>query len=128
MRSKLFLCAEEIILNAYTNGISAMNIFENMDADRFPLVIQSLMWLNILERDPAEPNTKEFQLVVYINEVEIHRMTVNVNFNTGLLNKAVAIITNLSVPKPGLFRSVFRDGKEVLSTYEFQIGQMRLGN
>ncbi len=121
MKSKLFLCAEEIILNAYTNSISAINIFENIDTNRFPLTIPKIMWLHVLERTTEEPSTKELYLVLYIDQTEIYRMTVGIDFKLDLLAKNIAVVTNLSIPKAGNFRAVFRDGKDVLAICEFQI-------
>ena len=125
MKSKSFICAEEIILNSFTNSISAINIFENLAADRFPVVIPKIMWLNLIERAASEPEKKELYLVIYIDETEIHRMTLNAEFKSGTLTKNVAIVTNLSIPRAGIFRAVCRDGKEVLSSHDFKIEQVQ---
>ncbi len=125
MRSKMFLCAQDVLLNAYTNDVSVINIFESMEVRQFPLNIPRMMWLNMLERDASEPAKKSFDLTVFFDDQEAYRISVLADFGLGLSNRCLAVMLNVSIPGPCVVRSVFSDAGNILSAYEFKAAPMK---
>ncbi len=124
MKSKMFLCAQDVLLNAYSNEVSVINLYENTQVREFPLAIARMMWLNVLEREPSEPSRKEFNLQVDLDGEVVYDINVLADFGGGLTNRCLAVMVNMTVPGPCLFRTLFRDGQTVVSSHEFQIVQM----
>jgi hypothetical protein len=125
IKPKLILCADYAMLDSQTNGVSVINILEDITPEGFPLFLPRLTILSILEKDPEDPDTVATRLVVRLNEQQIFTAETPIEFQGKKRNRHITVLGGVPIPNPGpLTAVVLIDGNEIHS-YTVEINPSR---
>jgi len=123
---KLLLCAEGLVRDADDGGTSVFNILDTIQAAGFPFFFQRIAVFALLNRLPEEdPNQCTIRFRLAIDQTELAKMDLAVDFLNGTRNRSYVRIYGLVIPHPGtLFISVLHEDR-VLATYDLFVEQMK---
>ena len=109
----LAIAAQTIVVDTFTNRVSAVNIFERITPETFPIAIPGFSCAFFLSREAQDQDRNEGVVVLTIGGVELTRGPYSIDFQ-GLHNaRALLMMNALIIPNPGLLRvSLQVDGTE----------------
>lgn len=128
----LATCAENIVVDRFTDTVSLINLREQVIAEGFPLVIPKFCAYFQIRRGASDPQSLIGQFVLTIEGSDLMRGPYKVDFQDKLTHRAVIVVQNLVVPFPGSLRAAFHvEGSEIgswavacdLRPQQFQFGQ-----
>jgi hypothetical protein len=115
MKCRTLLCAQTIIVDLQTKRLSAINILENSIINSFPTALP-LMVCTLLEKDDGDDATCEAFLEIKLNDIEIAKNRINVNFAGTTLAKSIINIGVLPIASAGELKiSIFCRETEIIS-------------
>ncbi len=103
IRSKLLLCAENVILDSHTNSLSVINIFEDITPDGLPLMLPKFSILLILEREMEDPRDIELSIKIKLDDFVLYEVNQPTSFQDKLKARSIMTIGGLLIQKPGRF-------------------------
>jgi len=121
IRSKLMLFAENIIRDAQTNNISAINIIEEFSSPAFPLFLAGFNVLNLLEREKDDEQTISLLLKIFLNEDELTSLDIHMDFQDKLGNRNIVTINGLVLPNSGILRAVLLHNEKEFASHEVSV-------
>lgn len=113
-------CATRIIIDSIDNKVTAVDILDDLAAQGFPLFIPRLSFLWGLRRDPEDAAEFEAQVAVNIDDEQLHRFPLAVNFQGAVSSRALLTVGGLVIPRPGLVRVVFHSENTHDATFNFR--------
>lgn len=114
IRSKLMLCAKDIIADDTKSGVTAYNIFDNILTFSFPLIFTSVGVLNLLEKDEDDHEEQQCTLSVVLNDMLVAKLNFKVIFTGSNYARSIAMINGFRLPHAGeLSFSLSINGKEL---------------
>ena len=114
MRLKLLVCGEAVILDASSNRASCINIFDGLVSPQFPIVIPQLAVLAAFDRDDGDLPEQNCELAIFLEDTELVRGPVLVNFQDLRLTRAIVTMHGLVIPQTGRLRVILNlDGGEI---------------
>lgn len=125
LSSKLFLCADNAVVDKLTNLTSAFGIYEEITPESVPLFIPRLVVLAILEREPGDEQQHECTLNISMGEQTIFSRTVPVDFEEKLRNRTVFTMMGMPIQSIGLLHISLTCGETQLGQYEIKINEPR---
>ena len=122
IRGKHFLCAEFVIRDAESNGISLINLLEQAVPQGFPALLPRLAVLLLLERDPGDPNEITYTFKVRMDEdPPLFEQSVTSGFQGQLSTRQIMIVGGLPIPHPGKLRLTAATPTQTLGDYVIPI-------
>lgn len=121
MKVNMLLCAEGVIRDVETNTISVFSILESLNARSFPIAIQRLAILYILERDETEPETVTLQIKLSNNDEQLTENTVESPFSGLLRNRTIINLNGLVITNPGKLIISLVYGEDELASYTIAV-------
>jgi hypothetical protein len=108
IEARLAVCAESVVRDAETNAVSVFNIFEEIGAPAFPVIVPKLSVLFLFERAEGGPERVDSHLVFSLNETELARFPFDVDFQGKPRTRLIVTVGGAQIPEPGMFMvSVF---------------------
>jgi len=102
MEVKFALVTEGISVDMQTNQLSLFNILEGIEASGFPVFIQRITFIVLVERDmQAEQNIANGQVSVQLGDNVLNQTTIELNFQNKRRCRAICRYQGLVVPQPG---------------------------
>jgi hypothetical protein len=101
MRLKLLLCAQGVVRDADSNNVSIFNVLESLHSVGFPLFMQQMDILALLERTPEESSQHDMRFRVAVEETELVSAHLAIDFEDKPRNRAMVHVQGLVVPNPG---------------------------
>lgn len=122
---QLMLCAMGVVVDQNTNNVSIFNILESLSSPGFPLFVQKIDLLCVLERDAKDKNKVELELRINNNKaVELFKGPLKVDFQDKFRNRSIVNLNGMAIPNPGKLNFVlYHDNKE-LAAYSVEINQI----
>lgn len=102
MQIKTIIVAENIIRDFDTNRISAINIFDAIDVQAFPIFIPNIFVLIISERKKSEGEEFKVEIVLTFGNKNILNQTLPIDFQNKLIHRAILSVQGLTIPEPGI--------------------------
>lgn len=108
IRSRLAVCAESVIIDRFTNGVSLINVIEDMSAVGFPIAIDRMAVLFVLERDESDEESLSASMHVDFRPTDPGGedasvvIPVELDFQGKLRVRSVQQIEGLPLPGPGV--------------------------
>jgi hypothetical protein len=107
------VAANRIIVDAKTNQISIIDLYEKLQTTGFPVAISKLGLLFYVSRQESAPVKCTPTLTCKCAGEEILTTALHVDFNGGDVARVVVTLDNLKIPKPGLMTaSLSLDGND----------------
>lgn len=100
--AKLCLVAEQILRDADTNTVSAINITEGAIVQGFPTAIPRLQFMAMWERDQSDDQEHTMSFTVHLDGKELGRVDGTIAFGDSLHTRTFVRLDGLMVPGPGL--------------------------
>lgn len=101
IRLLLCLTAQGITVDSQTNALSLYNILEGVAAESFPVFLQNISYLCLLQKDADDQSTYAATFRVLIDTDELLHQDVQLDFASRLRNRVIIRVPGLVVPRPG---------------------------
>jgi hypothetical protein len=122
---KLLLCAQGVVRDADSQNVSIFNVYESLQGAGFPLFIQQMDVLAVLERTPRDKAQRTITFKMTMGETEVLSTSMDIDFQDKLRNRSTVHIQGLVVPQPGtVLVTVAERGRE-LGRYELLVEQVQ---
>jgi hypothetical protein len=102
--ARLCFAALAVVRDSESNSISAFNILEGLTAAGTPFLMQSVSFFALWQRELTDPPRASGTFTVAINDEELNRAAINVDFGGNTRNRTVVNVNGLVVPRPGSLR------------------------
>jgi hypothetical protein len=117
VRPRLIAIAETVLLDATTNSMSLIKIFEQFFPAGYPMLLPRFVVFAMFERDPGDPAVNQAEIQIKLDAEVIAGHRAELNFGGGLLNRAVLQFESFVIPRPGSVRAVAIIGDQSLESY-----------
>lgn len=124
IKSIFGIAASRIIIDAKTNQVSIIDVFEGIGAQSFPVILPRLSFMFRLQRENAESAASELTLKYFVNEKPAMNFPVNVNFQDRLTTRAIIEFEGFMIPSHGVLNVVLLDDEKELEKLTFNIDQI----
>jgi len=124
MKALLVTCSESCIVDAITNRISIVNVFEDLRAVSFPLIVAQVYTLAVLRKEQGDPDQADGAVAFTLGGHEMWQMPVKVDFQTKPVTRAIAHVQGLSIPGPGLLKVAFKVEGVELGAWHVNVQQL----
>jgi hypothetical protein len=121
IKPSLSIGAESVVIDGATNAVSLMNVIEEIRAAQFPVLIQKLALLFVLERTESDPGRPEAHLQISLSDKPLGGLKVLVDFQSQLRTRCIINIAGIPVPRPGELRADLRIAGQVLASWHVNI-------
>lgn len=95
------ILAQSVSIDQITNRLSVFNVIEGIQADRFPVVMQELVFVAVLRREGNDPARFNTTLTVQIDETPIGRADLIVDFEDKPNTRLVGTFQGMPITGPG---------------------------
>jgi|SRR5882672_10205499 uncharacterized protein DUF6941 len=119
MEVRLLAAAEISVLDQRTNGLSIINIIDELGSPAFPFIVPRVSIVAILEREMTEPETYEgFSFSAHFNGQVPFSVGVGINFQGKPKLRSLMDVGGLVIQTPGTLRiALNREGTELAAWY-----------
>lgn len=124
IKSFLAVAAYRVIVDARSNQLSIVDVFEGLKSQSFPIVVPSITFLFYLQRDEQDPFTKNLSLKCSVEEVETLKVPVSIDFQQGNTTRAIIEIEGFVIPKAGELKITLLDEDVELGALKLPVGQL----
>ena len=124
LKSILAVAANRIIIDAKTQQISIIDVFEGISAHSFPIIIPKLSFLFLLEKDIKDGDKKELIFLYFIDEKKPFTFPTHVYFRGKKTTRAIIEFEGFMIPNHGKLTVKLQDGETVLDELYFDINQL----
>ena len=100
--------------------LSAIDLFDDLQAESFPLFLPRMSLLWVLEREANEPGQFEGQVTISLENQQLAKVPFSANFDQQTLIRQIVSIGGLVVQQPGRVRVVFSSANIADAVYEFK--------
>ena len=116
MRYKSIVVCETCIVDAHTNNISIINLFEDITAFGFPIVIPQITISVWIEREDGEVDESiPIDLRIKINDKELFSRPFKAEFKGKRRTRLLISLQRFIIEEAGLLEFIaFQDNREVL--------------
>jgi len=115
--------ANRVVLDSITNQVSIIDLFEQLKAPSFPVLVPRLTLLYYVSRDKDDPVTKDLKVVCKLSDAEIFKVDVKVDFKGEDSTRIVLGIDGLTLTQPGTFQAFLMDQDESLGVLDLAVEQ-----
>jgi hypothetical protein len=114
IRSSSSMCADLTIVDRQTNNLSIINVIDQIAGLGYPLGLNRLSLVFVMQRDQVDPVRSEVDFVVLHNDAELARFTLAMDFEAGLVTRVLPTIQGFVIPSPGVLHfSLHQNGAEL---------------
>ena len=106
MELSYVLCSEQLLLDANTNRITAVNILDSILTKKFPVMIPRFSFLVAATRAPNEPEKWNSRADIFMNERKLLEGPLNLDFQGSVKSRAIVVTENLLISEPGILRVI----------------------
>ena len=110
IQAYLAIAANRVIIDATSNQLSIIDVFEGMKSQAFPVIIPRLTFLFYLQRSAENIAPKELTFRGYVDDVETMRFPVQIEFQNSLTTRSIIGFDGFVIPRPGNMRIELFDG------------------
>lgn len=116
--SVLSACAENVIVDRFTNSVSAVNLLEVIAPESFPIVLARVFFLFIVTREENDPPTVDGTLILRHGETELFSAQRSIDFQGMLRNRLVINLQGVVVPSPGMLHATLEVNKTIVGRWD----------
>jgi hypothetical protein len=119
------IAANRVIVDSISNQVSIIDLFEQLKAPSFPVLVPRLTLLYYVSRDKGDPATKDLMVVCKLGETEICKVAVTVDFKAEDSTRIVLGIDGLTLTQPGIFQAHLMDQDVSLGVLDLSVEQTK---
>ena len=117
------IAANRVIVDSITNQVSIIDLFEQLKASAFPVLVPRLTLLYYVSREKEDPDTKDLSVVCKLNETEIFQVAVKVDFKGEDSTRVVLGVDGLTLTEQGLLQAFLMDQDKSLGVLDLAVEQ-----
>ena len=117
------IAANRVIVDSITNQVSIIDLFEELKASAFPVLVPRLTLLYYVSREKDDPDTKDLSVVCKLNETEIFKVAVKVDFKGEDSTRVVLGVDGLTLTEQGLLQAFLMDQDKSLGVLDLAVEQ-----
>ncbi len=119
------IAANRVIVDSITNQVSIIDLFEQLKAPSFPVLVPRLTLLYYVSRDKGDPETKDLTVVCKLGVAEIFQVGVKVDFKGEDSTRIVLGVDGLTLTQPGALQAFLMDQTESLGVLDLAVEQVK---
>ena len=124
MKSVYMLCAEGVVVDRRTNNVSIFNIMEEINSVGFPLLINKLYAVSLINREANDEDTTEAHFEFKLDDKVLLNANTSINFQNRQKTRSVLEVSGLVIPVPGTLKVSLLKDEEVISCNEIAINKI----
>ena len=117
------IAANRVIVDSITNQVSIIDLFEQLKSSAFPVLVPRLTLLYYVSREQDDPDTKDLSVVCKLNETEIFKVAVKVDFKGEDSTRVVLGVDGLTLTEQGLLKAFLMDQDKSLGVLDLAVEQ-----
>jgi hypothetical protein len=117
------IAANRVIVDSITNQVSIIDLFEQLKSSAFPVLVPRLTLLYYVSREKDDPDTKDLSVVCKLNETEIFKVAVKVDFKGEDSTRVVLGVDGLTLTEQGLLQAFLMDQDKSLGVLDLAVAQ-----
>ena len=117
------IAANRVIVDSITNQVSIIDLFEQLKTSAFPVLVPRLTLLYYVSREKDDPDTKDLSVVCKLNETEIFKVAVKVDFKGEDSTRVVLGVDGLTLTEQGLLKAFLMDQDKSLGVLDLAVEQ-----
>jgi len=117
------IAANRVIVDSITNQVSIIDLFEQLKASALPVLVPRLTLLYYVSREKDDPDTKDLSVVCKLNETEIFKVAVKVDFKGEDSTRVVLGVDGLTLTEQGLLQAFLMDQDKSLGVLDLAVAQ-----
>ena len=117
------IAANRVIVDSITNQVSIIDLFEQLKSSAFPVLVPRLTLLYYVSREKEDPDTKDLSVVCKLNETEIFKVAVKVDFKGEDSTRVVLGVDGLTLTEQGLLQAFLMDQDKSLGVLDLAVEQ-----
>ena len=117
------IAANRVIVDSITNQVSIIDLFEQLKTSAFPVLVPKLTLLFYVSRDKGDPDTKDLAVVCKLNEAEIFKVDVKVDFKGEDSTCVVLGVDGLTLKEHGVLQAFLMDQDQSLGVLDLAVVQ-----
>ncbi len=118
------IAANRVIVDSITNQVSIIDLFEQLKTSAFPVLVPRLTLLYYVSREKDDPDTKDLSVVCKLNETEIFKVAVKVDFKGEDSTRVVLGVDGLTLTEQGLLKAFLMDQDKSLGVLDLAVEQI----
>ena len=115
------IAANRVIVDSVTNQVSIIDLFENLKSSAFPVLVPKLTLLFYVSREDGDPETKDLAVVCKLNDAEIFKVEVKVDFKGEDSTRVVLGVDGLTLTEKGVLQASLMDLDKSLGELDLAI-------
>ncbi len=115
------IAANRVIVDSVTNQVSIIDLFENLKTSAFPVLVPKLTLLFYVSRDQEDSETKDLSVVCKLNDAEIFKVEVSVDFKGEDSTRVVLGVDGLTLTEKGVLQAFLMDQNKSLGVLDLAI-------
>ena len=124
MKSVYMLCAEGVVVDRRTNNVSIFNMMEEINSVGFPLLINKLYAVCLINREANDEDTTEAHFEFKLDDKVLLNANTSINFQNRQKTRSVLEVSGLVIPVPGTLKVSLLKDEEVISCNEIAINKI----
>lgn len=120
------IAANRVIVDSVSNQVSIIDLFEQLKAPSFPVLIPRLTLLYYVSREKGDPEVRDLSVVCKLSDVEILQANVQVDFKGEDSTRIILGIDGLTLAGAGMFQASLMDQDTVLGVLDLSVEQAKL--
>jgi hypothetical protein len=121
MRAVYAVCCETVLQDLRSNNISLINLLDEVLAVAFPVLIQKITFVALLERAENEPSIAHCRLVGKLNGNIAFNFEISVDFQGRFRSRAVGEFQGIFIQAPGNLTMSFYHQEHELTTVTLNV-------
>jgi len=115
------IAANRVVVDSITNQVSIIDLFEHLRSSAFPVLVPKLTLLFYVSREHNDPDTKDLAVVCKLNETEIFKVGVKVDFKGEDSTRVVLGIDGLTLKEKGVLQAFLMDQNKSLGVLDLAV-------
>ena len=124
MKSILLTCAESTLLDANTNRVSLINIYDELVSPQFPFLIPLFSVLAITEKVDGEQDEGFCTIRISLGSQTILDAPVLVNYQGSDIHRSMLGLRGLVIAEPGVLRVQLLHNEEEIGVWQIPVKQL----
>ena len=117
------VAANRVIVDSVTNQVSIIDLFEQLRATSFPVLVPRVTLLFYVSREQGDPEVQDLNLVCELAHKVIFEVQVRLDFKGEDSTRIVLGVDGLTLHSPGLLQAKLMNDRQELGVLDLSIAQ-----
>lgn len=118
------VAANRVIVDSISNQVSIIDLFEQLKAPSFPVMVPKLTFLFYVSREKTDPSSQDVMLVCELNDQSIFEVAVHLDFKNEDTTRIVMGVDGLTLPQAGMLKAKLMDKGTELGALDLAVEQV----